>query len=128
MTNLTIFLGKVINRFLGDYSSDIKDMAGDASNQGQQEWLSMVKTLVKIVDQFLPIAMIMLGAVGAIWVIILGVQFGKAETEDVKNEAKKKLINTVIGVCIGLLIMIVMTVWLKNSEDIAAWLRNGGQV
>ena len=126
MNNLMVFLGKVINRFLGDYSSDIKDITGDSSNQGQQEWLSMVKTLVKIVDQFLPVAMILLGLVGAVWVIVLGIQYGKAESDDVKTEAKKKLINTIVGVCIGLLIMIVLAVWLKNSEAIAQWLRSGG--
>jgi cell division protein FtsW (lipid II flippase) len=78
------------------------------------------------VDQFLPVAMILLGLVGAVWVIVLGIQYGKAESDDVKTEAKKKLINTIVGVCIGLLIMIVLAVWLKNSEAIAQWLRSGG--
>ena len=130
MNNLTVFLGNLVNRFLGDYSSDV-DWGGSASKSeagkaGESEWMAMMKTLVKIVDQFLPVAMIMLGVVGAIWVIVLGVQYGKAESDEVKNEAKKKLINTLVGVCIGLLIMIVLTVWLKNSDAIADWLRNGG--
>ena len=126
MNNLTVFLGNIINRFLGNYSSDIKDITGSEENSGQQEWLSMVKTLVRIIDQFMPVVMIGLGVVGAIWIIVLSIQYGKAESEDVKTEAKKKLINTIVGVCIGLLIMIVLTVWLKNSEVIAEWLQSAG--
>ena len=123
MNKLTYFLGSILNRFLGDYSSDLVDVTG---NENNKEWIDMMKTLVSIIDQFLPAVMILLGVVGAIWIIIISVQYSKSESDDAKAEAKKKLINTVVGVCIGLLIMIVLTVWLKNSESIETWLRSMG--
>ena len=49
-------------------------------------------------------------------------KYAKAENDDAKNEAKKKLINTIIGVAVGLLIMVVLSVWLKHSNAIAEWL------
>ena len=129
MMHFSMFLGKVLNRFLGDYSSDFNNQVGDTNDYNttaDNEWIDMLKTLVTIIDQFMPAIMIGVGLVGAIYVIILSVKYAKAENDDEKNEAKKKLINTVIGVVIGLLIMVVLSVWLKNSNAIAKWLGDFG--
>ena len=123
MNYITSFLGQIINRFLGDYSSTVKGIEGDEKNK---EWMDMIKTLVRIVDQFMPVVMIGLGFVGAIYVVILGVKYAKSENDEAKAETKKKLINGIVGILIGLLIMIVLSVFLKNSTAVEAWLRQTG--
>ena len=122
MNSVTTFLGNIINRFLGsDYSSAIDGVKGDELG-ADKEWLEMIKILVKIIDQFMPVVLIGVGIVGAFFVIIQGVRYAKSENEEAKSEAKKKLINGGIGILIGLLIMIVLTVFLKNSEAVRDWL------
>ena len=39
-----------------------------------------------------------LGGVGAIYIVILGVQFAKSESEEKRAEAKKRMINLAVGV------------------------------
>lgn len=126
MVNFAIFLGNILNRFLGNYESDFDKVSNSGTTPENSEWMKMLKIIVKIVDQFMPVVMIGVGLVGAIYIIIISVKYAKAENEDEKNETKKKLINTVIGVVIGLLIMIVLSVWLKNSKEIADYLNGFG--
>lgn len=125
MNKLTSFLGNIINRFLGSYSDAVDGLTGNGKDN---EWMEMVKTLVRIVDQFMPIAMIVVGMVGSIYVIILGIQYSKSENEEAKAEAKKKLINGAVGIGIGLLLMLVLTIFLKNSKAITDWLWTTGGV
>ena len=123
MFNIVSFLGRVITRFLGDYNSDFNSAQnGNYQTEQDNEWMEMMAVIVDIVNQFMPVFMIGIGLVGSIYVIILSVKYAKAENDDAKNEAKKKLINTIIGVAVGLLIMVVLSVWLKHSNAIAEWL------
>ena len=122
MLNITSFLGRVINRFLGNYNDDFANINNSDKKVENNEWMEMMAVLVDIVTQFMPAIMIGVGLVGSIYVIILSVKYAKAENDDAKNEAKKKLINTIIGVLIGLLIMTVLAVWLKYSNSIEIWL------
>ena len=124
MNFLTVFLGRITNRFLGETTQGAFE--GSQGNTGttdkNSEWMDVLRVLLRLIDQFLPVAMILLGLVGSIYVIVLGVKYAKTEGSDDKNEIKKKLINAGIGIGIGLLIMIVMKVFLDNSSAIATWL------
>lgn len=119
MNFIVTFLGKCTNRFLGSMESDVSGISGNGKNN---DWLDILKVLVRLIDQFLPVAMILLGLVGSIYAIVVGVRYAKAENEEQKNEAKKKLINAAIGILIGLILMITMWAFLKNSSAIATWL------
>ena len=119
MNFIVTFLGKCSNRFLGSMENDVSNVSGNSKNN---DWLDILKVLVRLIDQFLPVAMILLGLVGSIYAIVVGVRYAKSENEEQRNEAKKKLINAAIGILIGLVIMITMWVFLKNSSAIATWL------
>ncbi len=112
-----------IPNFLGGYSDAIDGIEGNDKNK---EWIDIMKTVVKIVDQFLPVAMILVGMVGAIYCIVLGVKYAKSESSEEKDGVKKKLINATIGIVIGLIIMIALMVFLKNSTAVAKWINEMG--
>lgn len=57
--------------------------------------------------------LIALGGAGAIYIIVLGVQFAKSESDEKRNEAKKRMINLAIGVVLilGLAAVCTMINW-----------------
>ena len=99
-----------------------------ADKDARQMWVDIVKKIAKVVDQFLPVAMIVLGLVAVVYCIVLGVKYSSSESDDAKNEVKKKLINSIIGFTIGLVIMIVLLVFLKNVPAVAQWINETGTV
>ena len=53
--------------------------------------------------------LIALGGAGAIYIVILGVQFAKSESEEKRTECKKRMINLAIGVVLILTLAAVCT-------------------
>ena len=53
--------------------------------------------------------LIALGGAGAIYIVVLGVQFAKSESEEKRAEAKKRMINLAIGVVLILALASVCT-------------------
>lgn len=53
--------------------------------------------------------LIALGGAGAIYIVVLGVQFAKSESEEKRTEAKKRMINLAIGVVLILALASVCT-------------------
>ena len=53
--------------------------------------------------------LIALGGAGAIYIVVLGVQFAKSESEDKRAECKKRMINLAIGVVLMLALSAVCT-------------------
>ena len=122
MNFMNALMTKMIN-FLGGYSDAIDGIEGTGDDK---EWIKMMKTLVKIIDQFLPVAIILVGMVGAIYCIVMGVKYAKSESSEEKDAVKKKLINAAIGIVIGLIIMIALTVFLKNATAVKEWIESQG--
>lgn len=122
MNFMNALMTKMVN-FLGGYSDAIDGIKG---TDDDKEWIEMMKTLVKIIDQFLPVAIILVGMVGAIYCIVMGVKYAKSESSEEKDAVKKKLINAAIGIVIGLIIMIALTVFLKNATAVKEWIESQG--
>ena len=123
MDKLYVLLGKLLN--LSDAVNSGLDDYGknDSLDQGARDmWVDMLKKLAVLIDQFLPVAMIVLGLVAVVYVIILGSKYAHSETNDEKNEVKKKLINGIIGFAIGLFVMALMFVFLNNVPAVAKWI------
>jgi hypothetical protein len=53
--------------------------------------------------------LIALGGAGAIYIVVLGVQFAKSESEEKRTEAKKRMINLAVGVVLILALASVCT-------------------
>ena len=59
-----------------------------------------VKTIVSAVDTLLYPLLIVVGAAGMIYAVVLGVQMARADSTEKREEAKKRLINVIVGLAI----------------------------
>jgi cell division protein FtsW (lipid II flippase) len=62
--------------------------------------------------------MIALGGAAAIYIVVLGVQYAKSESDDKKAEVKKRIINMAIGllVMLGLVLLCNFMPWEELVE------------
>ncbi|MBQ2864806.1 MAG: hypothetical protein IJE91_05050 [Clostridia bacterium] len=95
----------------------------DITSQG---WYDSLMQIVGIVDSLLNPILIIGGTAGMIFVIVLGVNFSKAESADKREEAKKRMINAIIGVVITLLALILIKLFTANAEEIVTWINRSG--
>ena len=120
-----LMLINVVNRFLGGEggSSTVAGSTFQPSEWGgAPTWIqNMIKPIFDILAWLLPIIMILLGVAGAIYIIIVGVQYAKAENADEKDQAKKKLINIAVALIIMLVSLIVVFIFIKNAPAIFKW-------
>ena len=96
-------------------------------NITKQGWYTSLMQIVDIVDGLLNPLLIIGGTVGMIFVIILGVNFSKAESADKREEAKKRMINAIIGVVITLLMLILVKLFTANADEIVTWINTTGR-
>ena len=123
MNNMYVLLGNLLGRRLNVSDNVDSALNGYNSSDGARKmWVDVLKKIATIVDQFLPVAMIVLGLVAVFYVIILGTRYARSENNDDKNKVKEKLINGVIGFVIGLVIMALMFVFLNNVPAVAKWI------
>ncbi len=87
-------------------------------------WTNVVKPILDLLDSLLVPILIILGTAGSIYVIILGVQYSKAETSDKREEAKKRMINAVIGIVVMLVLLILLYLFTSNADEIFSGLKD----
>lgn len=120
------FMLSVMTRFMG-----ADKWYDDVNKIGEDQMPTWVKNIIvpilKVLDQLLVPVIIILGVAGAIYGIVLGVQFSKAETADKRDETKKRLINAVIGVVIMLVALIGMKIFVANAGTIFGWVDSSSQ-
>ncbi len=75
---------------------------------------SIVQPIIDVLNATVPALLLLVGAVGAIWCIVLGVKYAKAEDPQEHDKAKKALINAIVG----FVLVFVLLVMLKLGTDI----------
>ena len=93
---------------LGGLFYDPEDWKG----RQQFQWL---EPIAEFLDSALVPVIIVVGALGAIWIIILGVNLARAETADKASEAKKRLINVVIALVAVLILIFLLAFFVTNA-------------
>ncbi len=86
-----------------DWESYISALDGDT------DWLT---SLVEAITWVLWVVLILVAAVGAIYAVWLGIQMAKAESEQDREEAKKKIIYTIIAIAVTVALIIFFNVLL----------------
>ncbi len=69
----------------------------------------IARGISNLVDTILTPMLFLIATAGIIYAVILGVNYAKAETSDKKDEAKKRIINAIVGI----VIMVVLIVFMK---------------
>lgn len=89
----------------------------------EKELNQIVKPLLDVLGVLVPVLLGVVGSVGAIWCIVLGVKYAKAEDPQEHEKAKSGLKNSIIGFVLIFVLLIalqiavsVFTGWYRNYE------------
>jgi heme O synthase-like polyprenyltransferase len=84
---------------------------------------TIVKPLLDVLKVLVPVLLSVVGAVGAIWVIFLGVKYAKAEEPQEHEKARASLKHAIIGFVLIFVLLVavqvgvqVFTSWYNNYE------------
>ncbi len=93
-----------------------------------EEELTQVEKIVKPIDELFDVMIVpllsLIGGAGTIYAIVLGVQYSKAESSDKREEAKKRLVNTIIGFVVVFVLLVILRVFTNNITSIKDWITN----
>ncbi len=121
---MQMFLLQVAQRVMGLISG--VSMLGEEITDVKGFYGSVFEPVVEILDAMLVPILILIGTAGSIYAIILGVNFSKAESSDKREEAKKRMINAIIGLVVTILLLILLKLFTANAEAIAQWIMSFG--
>ncbi|GEM_PF-2977596 len=93
-------------------------------DQWKDSSFSWLKPIAKFLDGALIPVVIIVGALGAIWIIILGVNLARAESSDKASEAKKRLINVVIAIVSVILLVFLLALFVSKAPE---WFGSGAK-
>ena len=74
--------------------------------------------ILKVLDEIVWPILIVLAAVGSIYAIYLGVMMAKAENAEIREEAKKRIINAVIAIVIVVVLILLMKLFTTYAPQI----------
>ena len=130
---MQMFLFKMANALVklpmlggGNAANDVnanKEAAGkiEAGYVGKPWYENIVKPIADALSVILGPMLILLGSAGAIYAIVLGVNLSRAESSDKREEAKKRLINFVIGIAAAIILLVLLKLVVENITSILAW-------
>lgn len=97
-----------------------KGMLANSDFDFSESW-GWVGTIVDAINTLLYPLLVIVGAAGMIYAIVIGVQMARADSTEKREEAKKRLINVIVGlaIAIGLILFfkLFIEVILPNFVD-----------
>lgn len=110
---------KLMSAMVGFLGSSAPTDVSDVS------WMAQTFAIVwKVIDDILWPAFAIIATLGIVYAIVLGVNYAKAETSDKKEEAKKRIINAVVGVVVMLALIVILKVFVSNIAGVRDWADN----
>ena len=89
----------------------------------EKELKQIVDPLIEVLKVLVPVLLSVVGALGAVWVIVLSVKYAKAEEPQEHEKARNSLKNAIIGFVLIFVLLValqigltVFTNWWKNYE------------
>ena len=76
----------------------------------EKDLKQIVQPLLDVLNVLVPVLLGVVGALGAVWVIILGVKFAKAEEPQDHDKAKNNLRNAIIGFALIFILLVALQV------------------
>ncbi len=94
---MNVFLTKVATYLMG-FSGILAD--GDWKDRLEGTQWAWVVDIVSAIDTLLYPLLIVVGAAGTIYAVVIGVNMARADSTEKREEAKKRLINVIVGLAI----------------------------
>ncbi len=122
---MQLLLFKISSQMVGLSS---KGLMGERNwGEDTPAWITnILEPILKLLDSLLLPIIIIIGTVGSIYAIILGVNYARAETTDKREEAKKRMINAVVGLVAMVFLLILLQLFVNNAETILEAIGNFG--
>lgn len=79
---------------------------------------SIIMPVLELCNTIVPIMLAVVGAVGALWCILLGVKYAKADDPQEHEKAKKGLINAIIGFVLIFVLLIMLNI---GTDVLTEW-------
>ncbi len=73
-----------------------------------------VKKIVSAIDTLLYPLLIVVGAAGMIYAVVIGVQMARADSTEKREEAKKRLINVIVGLAITIALILFFKLFINS--------------
>jgi len=83
----------------------------------QSELKKLITPITTLCDTIVPLMLLVVGSLGAIWVIILCVKYAKADDPQEHEKAKKGLKNAVVGFVLIFVLLIMLKIGLDIFTD-----------
>lgn len=101
-------------------------MLGDGDDGGSYKtkgwYTDIIKPIADAMNMILGPILILLGSAGAIYAIVLGVNLSRAESSDKREEAKKRLINFVIGIVAAFILLVLLKLLVEHIDAVIGWI------
>ena len=78
---------------------------------------SIIQPVLDICKTLVPIMLAVVGAVGALWCILLGVKYAKADDPQEHEKAKKGLVNAIVGFVLIFVLLIMLQIGTSVLTD-----------
>ena len=82
---------------------------------------SIIQPVLDICNTLVPIMLAVVGAVGALWCILLGVKYARADDPQEHEKAKKGLVNAIIGFVLIFVLLIMLNI---GTNILTEWWRD----
>lgn len=83
----------------------------------------ILDVFAQLLDEFLLPFIIAIGTLGAVYGLYLGINYSRSEG-DARGEAKKRIINFIIGLVSVLVLIILLIVYKNSAEDFITWIES----
>lgn len=118
---MNLILAKIC-AFMTGYGVPLRDPVGDEKNLKDFNW---VYDIVDVINDATWPLIILVAAAGTIYAIVLGVQMARADSTEKREEAKKRVINVLLGcaIAVGLVLLLKLFVgtmlpnWIPGAEE-----------
>jgi len=71
---------------------------------------SIIQPVLDLCNSLVPILLLVVGAIGALWCILLGVKYAKADDPQEHEKAKKGLVNAIVGFVLIFILLIMLNI------------------
>ena len=78
---------------------------------------SIIQPILDLCNTLVPILLAVVGAVGALWCILLGVKYAKADDPQEHEKAKKGLINAIVGFVLIFVLILALNILMPSMID-----------
>ena len=87
------------------------------------ELKSIIQPVLDICNSLVPIMLLVVGSIGALWCILLGVKYAKADDPQEHEKAKKGLVNAIVGFVLIFILLIMLNI---GTDVLIEWWKGYG--